>query len=287
MHLRLDWPRLLDTETVAGRKRWWLGGGLVIALGVGWLLSELLHGQSTASPSRIEVDRQVSTLLKRRDQQPLSRAEEHRLIERLLALGRIPESIVLVQEQLDTQPKDWRWRLLLSHLELRNGNTTGAESQLQILRRLHPNNLDVLQAMAMLRLQQGRPAEAMATVQSALGSSALPQRISIGLLLADLQRQNGDRAAALGTYQQLSKDAPLDARPLMAQALLLQEQGQRTQALALLESARQKQLANGESTQLVDGLAARWGLMTTRSNPTVSSTKSSIEPPPTTGTPNP
>ena len=36
---------------------------MVAALGVGWLLSELVHGQTSASPSRIEVDRQVRELL--------------------------------------------------------------------------------------------------------------------------------------------------------------------------------------------------------------------------------
>ena len=104
MHLRLRGSSGDQQQAVAGRKRWWLGGGLVVALGVGWLLSELMHGQSSASPSRIEVDRQVSDLLNRREQGPLSAVDERRLLERLLALGRLPESIVLVEDQLAAQP---------------------------------------------------------------------------------------------------------------------------------------------------------------------------------------
>ena len=50
----------------------------------------------------------------------------------------------------------------------------------------------------------------------------------------------------------------------MAKALLMQEQGQRDQALALLESARQKQVAVNADTQAIDALAARWGLVTNR-----------------------
>ena len=164
---------------MAGRKRWWLGVGMVAALGVGWLLSELVQGQTSASPSRIEVDRQVRELLGRRNKQPLSPVDERRLLERLLALGRLPESIVLVEEQVEARPKDWRWRLLLSQLELRNGNTKQAEIQLQKLIQLQPTNVEVLQAQALLRLQQGRPQEAIATVQEALANDNLTNRVPL------------------------------------------------------------------------------------------------------------
>ena len=264
MHLRLRWSSGDQQQAVAGRKRWWLGGGLVVALGVGWLLSELMHGQSSASPSRVEVDRQVSALLTRREQGPLSAVDERRLLERLLALGRLPESIVLVEDQLTAQPKAWRWRLLLSQLELRNGNSRAAEVHLQQLSRLHPTHPDVLQALALLRLQQGRPQVAINMVETALKTTDPSQRVPLGLLLADLQRQSGSGAAALTTYQQLIKDAPGDARPFMAQALLMQEQGKRDQALALLESARQNQVAINADTQAIDALAARWGLVSNR-----------------------
>ena len=263
MHLRLRGSSGDQQQAVAGRKRWWLGGGLVVALGVGWLLSELMHGQSSASPSRVEVDRQVSDLLNRREQGPLSAVDERRLLERLLALGRLPESIVLVEDQLAAQPKAWRWRLLLSQLELRNGNSRGAEVHLRQLSRLHPTNPDVLQALALLRLQQGRPQLAINTVQTALKrpnpASECPWDCCWRIF--NVKRFGCRRVT---TYQELIKDAPDDARPLMAKALLMQEQGQRDQALALLESARQKQVAVNADTQAIDALAACWGLVTNR-----------------------
>ena len=263
-----DWADpWMNQAAVAGRKRWWLGVGMVAALGVGWLLSELVHGQTSASPSRIEVDRQVRELLGRRNKQPLSPVDERRLLERLLALGRLPESIVLVEEQVEARPKDWRWRLLLSQLELRNGNTKQAEIQLQKLIQLQPTNVEVLQAQALLRLQQGRPQEAIATVQEALANDNLTNRVTTGLLLADLQRQSGASNAALSTYKKLSKDNPKDARPFMAQALLMQEQGKREEALQLLATARKRQLAANTETQAIDALAARWGVVTNQTSP--------------------
>ncbi|MEB3158647.1 MAG: tetratricopeptide repeat protein [Synechococcus sp.] len=249
---------------MAGRKRWWIGAGLAIALAVGWLLSELMHGRSSTSPGRVEVDRQVSALLKKRQHQTLSPKEERRLLERLLALGRVPESIVLVEDQLKAQPKSWRWRLLLSQLEFSNGNTAAAEAHLEQLSVLHPSDPDILQALARLRLQQGRNHEAIATVRAALTTSPSTQRLEVSLLLADLQRQSGATEAAFSTYRQLSKAFPQDPRPLMAQALLQQEQGQQNQALALLESARTKLVANGADTQALDALAARWSLRSNR-----------------------
>ena len=65
---------------------------MVAALGVGWLLSELMHGQSVATPSRIELDGQVAELLRRRQQQPLDGEEERLLLEQLLALERLADS---------------------------------------------------------------------------------------------------------------------------------------------------------------------------------------------------
>lgn len=125
----------------------------MVALGMGWLLSTVIHDhQATASPNRLEVDRQVNELLQKRTQQPLNPADERRLVERLLALGRLPESIVLVEEHVKAHPKQWRWQLLLTQLHLRNGNNLAAETQLQHLIRLHPRQVDVLQTLAQLRL---------------------------------------------------------------------------------------------------------------------------------------
>ena len=250
---------------MAGHNRWWLGGGLVVALGLGWLLSAVIHDhQATASPSRLEVDRQVKELLEKRTKQPLSPADERRLMERLLALGRLPESIVLVEEQVKANPKLWRWRLLLAQLHLRNENSSAAEAQIQSLKRLHPHQVDVLQTLAQLRLEQGRPKDAIAEVQTALNAAPADQRVMVGLLLADLQRQSGQPAAALSTYTQLNTQAPLDARPVMAQALLLQEQGKQQEAKQLLTIARQQQISANQDPQAIDALAARWGLSTSR-----------------------
>ena len=204
MDLRLRGSSGDQQQAVAGRKRWWLGGGLVVALGVGWLLSEPMQASPVPLPVGLKSTAR-SDLLNRREQGPLSAVDERRLLERLLALGRLPESIVLVEDQLTAQPKAWRWRLLLSQLELRNGNSRGAEVHLQQLSRLHPTNPDVLQALALLRLQQGRPQLAINTVQTALKTTEPSKRVPLGLLLADLQRQRGSGAAAVTTYQSSSK----------------------------------------------------------------------------------
>lgn len=246
---------------MAGQNRWWLGGGLVLALGLGWLLSAVIHDhQATASPSRLEVDLQVKDLLQKRSEKPLDPADERRLIERLLALGRLPESIVLVEERVEANPKLWRWRLLLTQLHLRNGNNPAAEAQIQRLMHLNPHQGDVLQTFAQLRWQQGRGEEAVATLQTALASAPANQQVVIGLLLADLQRQSGQTDAALSTYDRLNTQAPGDARPVLAQALLLQEQGQHDEAKQLLSIARQRQVAANVEPKAIDALATRWGL---------------------------
>ena len=170
---------------------------------------------------------------------------------------------MLVEDQLAAQPKAWRWRLLLSQLELRNGNSRGAGVHLQQLSRLHPTNPDVLQALALLRLQQGRPQLAINTVQTALKTAEPSKRVPLGLLLADLQRQGFGcrRSHHLPTAHQ---DAPADHPPADGQSTVdarAGATGSSPGAARVSEAAAGRRQRRHTSHR---ALAARWGLVTNR-----------------------
>ena len=90
------------------------------------------------------------------------------------------------------------------------------------------------------------------------------QRVDLGLLWADGMRRIGKPDDAGKLYQELAKESPKDARPLMAHALLLKERGQHDQVLVQLEAARRREEAAGRPTERIDELAASWGISAAR-----------------------
>jgi len=229
------------------------------------MLTQMLQPPPLHSATRAQIDREVQELLIRRRKGSLDVVEERRLLERLIALGRHREAITLVRQQLEKQPKHWRWRLLYSQLLLRAGQRRAADEQLNLLLRLQPNEPDVLKMKALTDLNQGKGKEAIELIKVRVQSLPKQQRVPLGLLLADLQRQTGSLTDASGTYLTLAQDAPDDARPLLALALLRQEQGKSAEAQELLHQASKRQTAQESSQRPLQGLATRWALESARS----------------------
>ena len=76
------------------------------------------------------------------------------------------------------------------------------------------------------------------------------QRLEIGLLLADLLRQSGSDQTAMRLYGQLATENKTDARPLLALALVRQEQGNSEAVQTLLKQAREGGMPMGGSIPL-------------------------------------
>jgi predicted Zn-dependent protease len=132
--------------------------------------------------------------------------------------------------------------------------------------RLHPNDPQVLQLLVLLDQHQGRQSEATAALTARFKGLEPGQRMEIGLLLADLLRQGGSPQTAKTLYHQLAEEEPTNPRPLLALALLLQEQGHGQETQALLKQARQRRDANGLTDPSIDRLAGQLGLSTARNN---------------------
>ena len=88
-----------------------------------------------------------------------------------------------------------------------------------------------------------------------------PQALGLGLLLAELQQKRGQNAAAVVTYRRLANEFPQDQRPLLGLALLQQQLGDRSAALAALNEGRQRLMAGGGASDPgLERLATSWGL---------------------------
>ncbi|MEX1322596.1 MAG: hypothetical protein AB1Z21_00195, partial [Synechococcaceae cyanobacterium] len=160
-------------------------------------------------------------------------------------------------------PQRWSLRLLLAELRRDQDDREGAERELRQLLRQRPDQVEALQLMALLQLESGRGAEARsqleASLRRAISPELRPEALPIGLLLANVLEQLGQRGPAEAQLIRLTSLFPADPRPLLARALLLHSQGKLKPAQEALAEARRRQDDPREQERL-DRLAAAWGL---------------------------
>lgn len=245
--------------------------GLLLSLGAialvggslagGWWLGQHSRGTQSNS-SQAAVERQANQLRQRLAEGTASEAEQQRLVQLLLVLNQQEEATVLLEQLADQQPKRWQLRLLLAELHRNTNNRSAAERELRQLLNLSPERIEALQLMTLLQLEQGRGIEAQAQLKAQIEKASKPalqpQVLPLGLLLGDLQQRMGQNAAAGATYTKLATDFPRDPRPLLALALLRQEQGDAKAAQEALAQARNRQ--PGSKDKRLDRVAASWGI---------------------------
>ena len=236
------------------------------SLAGGWWLGQHSRGGSDGRRSHTAVERQAEQLRQRLAEGTASEAEQQRLVQLLLVLNEQEEATALLEQLADQQPKRWQLRLLLAELHRNNNNRSAAERELRQLLNLSPDRIEALQLMTLLQLEQGRgnaaQAQLKAQIEKASKPAVQPQVLPLGLLLGDLQQRMGQKAAAGATYTKLSSDFPRDPRPLLALALLRQEQGDTKAAQEALAQARKRQPGSKDSR--LDRVAASWGISNLR-----------------------
>lgn len=239
---------------------------IVGAAMVGWIGVASMAPETRARGHRQAEDQQVELLIKQlQDQQDLSQAERVLLLDRLVALERLQEAEVVLQPWLSGRSTPREISLFKAELQRRNGQPEAARRDLQLLLRLHPNDLQALQLLVLLDQEQGRHRQATAELTTRFKGLEPGQRLEIGLLLADLLRQGGSDQVAIKLYGQLAKENMNDARPLLALALLRQERGDAEAVHTLLKQARERRDANGGIHPLIDLVAGKFGLSAARS----------------------
>lgn len=232
---------------------------IVGAAMVGWIAAASMAPETRARGHRQAEDQQVELLIKQlQDQQDLSQAE------RLLLLERLQEAEVVLQPWLSGRSTPREISLFKAELQRRNGQPEAARRDLQLLLRLHPNDLQALQLLVLLDQEQGRHRQATADLTTRFKGLEPGQRLEIGLLLADLLRQGGSDQVAIKLYGQLAKENMNDARPLLALALLRQERGDAEAVHTLLKQAGERRDANGVIHPLIDLVAGKFGLSAAR-----------------------
>ncbi|SBO41780.1 tetratricopeptide repeat protein [Cyanobium sp. NIES-981] len=256
------------------REGLWLGlavTGLAGAcLGAGWWLGQLQSGGGPDGPgSRPGLERQAADLRRRMDAGEASVAEQQRLLELLVALDRKAEATPLLERLADQQPERWSLRLLLAEVRRDQGDRSGAERELRQLLNQRPDQVEALQLMALIQVETGRTAQAVAQLEAALKRAITPKlrdtAVPIGLLLANVHQRQGQPGKAEAELIKLNTQFPKDPRPLLARALIQQERGDTGAAQNTLAQARA--LGGDKGDPRLDEVAASWGLEALRPKP--------------------
>ena len=230
------------------------------AVASGWVAAGGLALQTSSSGSRTVVDDEVSQLLQAMRRRDLDAEEQQRLLERLLLLERLDDAKLVLQQWLNQQPHSLPLGLLMADLQRQSGALEAARQNLEQLLRLHPLNPELLELMVLVDLQDGQGHEALQRLTTHFAARPEGQRLELGLLLADLQRQLDRSKAAADLYQQLAKESAEEVRPVIALAMLHKDQGDAAEVERWLEQARQRRGNKGRPDPLIDDLAYRWGL---------------------------
>lgn len=230
------------------------------SLATGWWLGQ--RSAPRVSGAQASAERQIQLLQDRLTSGSASPSDQKQLLQLLLASGHHAEATLLLEQLADQEPERWQIRLLLAELKRNGNNRSAAERELRQILNRQPDRIEALQLLTLLQLEQGRGAEAQTQLKALMEKnskpSPKPQVLPIGLLLADLQQQQGQQQQAAATYAKLAADFPRDPRPLLALALLKQEQGDSKGAQESMALARSRQPENKEPR--LDRVAANWGL---------------------------
>ena len=155
----------------------------------------------------------------------------------------------------------------MADLKRQTRDLDGARRDLDQLLQLHPTNLDLLQMSVLVDLQQGHSERAQALLKKRFLETSPGKRMDLGLLLADLHLLTDQRDQAAEIYRDLASESPSEARPLIALAMLRQEQGRVIEVQELLLEARRRRGRSAMDDPLIDALGARWALNAARTLP--------------------
>lgn len=243
--------------TLSQKKRsWWLYALLVsmVLLLLGFFLLPLvsafiqpansLSTSATSSPfssktkAQLEDEARGYELVLQRE--PDNQTALQGLLEAKLRLGDLQGSIAPLEKLATLNPQETDYLLLLAQAKQHQSDYEGAaQAYRQILAAL-PEDLNALQGMVNLYLTQNRPEAAIGLIQDSIkiatGSDS-GNLSSMQLLLGQVYANQKRYQEAIAIYDRAIAEDSKDFRPVLAKALILQEQKKNEEAKPLFNTA--------------------------------------------------
>lgn len=167
------------------------------------------------------------------------------LLEARLKQGNLENAIAPLEKLAQLNPTQTEYSILLAQAQQEIQNYEGANTTYQTLLASHPEDIRALKGLVDLLLLQNKSSEALSLVQTTLDQTIQAKNKeanqidvnSLQLLLGEIyiDQQQWDNAIAI--YDHAIQEDAQDFRPVLGKALVLQKQGQKSEAAPLFEEA--------------------------------------------------
>ncbi|WOD37741.1 tetratricopeptide repeat protein [Nodosilinea sp. E11] len=247
----------------ANRNRWLVGTVLTLALAAFLSISllPLLGGNGTrrggepteANPTatdpasvQAELEAQARGYELVLEREPDNQTALQGLVDARIQLNDIDGVLGPLERLVELNPDVPDYAVLLAQTKQQLGDLEGAAQTYRQVLDQQPGNMNALQGLTVLLVQQNRPQAAIGLLQDTLktaeqvqaeGATAGIDTVSVKLLLAQVHVEANSPGQAIALYDETIATAPEDFRPVLAKALVLQEQGEADTAQALFAQA--------------------------------------------------
>jgi len=250
---------------VAGkRNRWLVSTVLIVAIGafvgisilplIGDVISRDQTGyQSNATSSESESASSQQNELETRAQgyelvlqrEPSNQTALRGLLDTRIQLGDIEGAIAPLEKLAALNPNQTEYVVLLAQGKQQIGDLEGAAQAYREVLATQPGDMNALQGLVSLLIDQNRLQAAVGLLQDTLKTAEQANELSPGsidttsvkLLLGQVYAEDGNSDKALSIYDEAIAGNSNDFRPILAKAIILQDQGQDTEAQTLFATA--------------------------------------------------
>lgn len=245
------------------RNRWLVGTVLILALAaflslsflpfLGGLNSRRATGTNdgttpAADPAAMqaELEAQAKGYRLVLEREPTNQTALRGLIDTEIQLGNVEGVLGPLEQLVELNPNVTEYQVLLAQTKQQLGDLEGAAQAYRQVLDQRPGDMNALQGLTALLVQQERPQAAIGLLQDTLktnerlqteGTASAIDTTSVKLLLAQVQLETNNPTQALSLYDEAMTESPEDFRPVLAKALVLQEQGNTDEAQVLFAQA--------------------------------------------------
>ncbi len=167
------------------------------------------------------------------------------LLEIRLQQGDLKGAIIPLEKLAQVKSEESDYAVLLAQARQQTGDNDAAIQTYRQILVTKPGNMNALQGLAGLYLQQKRPLAAVGLLQDTLKTAEVTNQSqanavdirAVKLLLGQVYANQKQYDRAIALYDDLTTGDNKDFRPILAKAVVLQEQGRNSQAKPLFDQA--------------------------------------------------